>query len=156
MEMTSPSTSTRSPGMPCTTSSLTDAQMSRGTAGGRSPGTTATPPWERMFSSASAVELAGGDAGPAASRRSSSVCPTRSPAPRISGSGRRFLISSPRSSERHEPAVSSGGRVERVEDPLRDVVDLAHAVDLVDDAAPAVDADQRLGLLARRPPGGGG
>ena len=37
--------------------------------------------------------------------------------------------------------------VERVEDALGDVVDLAHAVDLDEDAALAVDLDQRLGLL---------
>ncbi len=33
MEMTSPSRSTRSPGMPCTTSSLTEAQMVAGNGG---------------------------------------------------------------------------------------------------------------------------
>ena len=33
MEMTSPSARTRSPGMPCTTSSLTDAQIEAGNGG---------------------------------------------------------------------------------------------------------------------------
>jgi hypothetical protein len=33
MEMTSPSTSVRAPGMPCTTSSLTEAQIVAGNGG---------------------------------------------------------------------------------------------------------------------------
>src|SRR4051794_41801508 len=44
MEMTSPSTSTREPGMPWTTSSLTEAQMVAGNGGGTEPGEEGTPP----------------------------------------------------------------------------------------------------------------
>jgi hypothetical protein len=53
------------------------------------------------------------------------------------------LISTPRS---RRALQLSWTAVERLEDALGDLVDLAHAVDLEQDAAVAVDVDQRRGL----------
>src|SRR6478736_780229 len=79
-------------------------------------------------------------------RSSSSVWPTTRPALRIRSICWGVLISTPRS---RRPMTSSGLRslVQRLEDALGDVGDLAHAVDLDDEATLLVDGDQRLGLL---------
>ena len=59
----------------------------------------------------------------------------------------RVLISMPRSPKHHGSASVCGTTSSAVEDPLGDLVDLAHAVDLDEEAAVAVDLDQRRGLL---------
>ena len=107
------------------------------------------PPWSRMLSSAIASSSPVVTPGRAAERSSSSVSPTSSPATRILSIWSRVLISRPRSRNPIETfAVSScGNDVERVEDPLGDVLDLAEAVDLDEQAAAAVDLDQGRGLL---------
>src|SRR6185369_3711479 len=82
----------------------------------------------------------------AAARSSSRVSPTSRPAVRIRSICSGVLISRWRSIR---PIVGSalGYGVERVEDPLGDLLDPAHAVDLVEQAARAIHLDQRLGLL---------
>src|SRR3954469_20466218 len=101
-----------------------------------------------MWSSARASSSPGLMPGRRAVRRSSRVWPVSRPARRIRSICWGVLISTPRS---RRPIGSSGSAlgydVERLEDPLRDVLDLAHAVDLEDDPVLAVDLDQRLGLL---------
>src|SRR6195952_5230760 len=80
-------------------------------------------------------------------RSSSRVSPTRSPATRILAIWSGVLISTPRS---RKPIASHSALVdvlEGLEDPLGDLVDLTHAVDLDEQAAVTVDLDQRLGLL---------
>src|SRR5262245_13369118 len=79
-------------------------------------------------------------------RSSSSVRPTTRPALRIVSICSGVLISTPRS---RRPMTSSGLRndVQGLEDPVGDLGDLAHPVDLDDDVALLVDRDQRLGLL---------
>src|SRR4051794_17708085 len=100
--------------------------------------------WSSAIASSSPVVIPGRQA----SRRSSRVWPVSSPARRIRSICSGVLISTPRS---RRPIGGSGSAlghdVEGVEDPLRDLVDLAHAVDLEEDAVLAVDLDQRLGLL---------
>ena len=68
------------------------------------------------------------------------------PATRIFSIWSGVLISMPRSRKPNVASLSVT-LVEGVEDPLGDLVDLAHAVDLDQQAAVAVDVDQRLGLL---------
>src|SRR5690349_25176497 len=77
-------------------------------------------------------------------RSSSSVSPTTRPARRIASICSGDLIWMPRSLR---DMSALGHHVEGVEDARGDLVDLAHPVDLGQDAAVAVDADQRLGLL---------
>src|SRR3954451_13152270 len=101
-----------------------------------------------MWSSARASSSPVVTPGRQAARRSSRVRPVNRPARRIRSIWSGVLISRPRSRRPMGSAGSAlGYGVERLEDPLRDVLDLAHAVDLVDDAVVAVDLDQRRGLL---------
>src|SRR3954447_9153207 len=87
--------------------------------------------------------------GRTASRSSSRVSPTSSPATRILPICSGVLISTPRSRKPMAayPGSALADVVEGVEDALGDLVDLAHAVDLDQQVAVAVDVDQRLGLL---------
>src|SRR5512139_3785110 len=85
-------------------------------------------------------------------RSSSSVRPTTRPAARMPSICSGVLISTPRSRQpiaRRLPVRRSalGDDVEGVEDPLGDLVDLAHAVDLDEEAAGTVDVDEGRGLL---------
>src|SRR4051794_21970339 len=105
------------------------------------------PPWDRMLSSASASSSPVVTPALVASRSSCKVSPTSRPATRIRSICSGVLISSDRSSRPISGRSGLGYDVEGVEDPLGDLFDDAHAVDLVDDATPAVDLDQRLGLL---------
>src|SRR6478735_1207332 len=87
--------------------------------------------------------------GRTAARSSSSVSPTSSPATRIRSICSGVLISIPRSRNpmtlRRPSAL--GHDVEGVEDAGGHLVDLTHPVDLDQDAALAVDPDERFGLL---------
>src|SRR3954452_18936777 len=98
-------------------------------------------------------------------RSSSRVSPTSRPATRIFSICSGVLISTPRSrnpmaslfhahgldypsaSLTARPPLRLGHGLERVEDPLGDLVDLAGAVDLDEQVAIAVHLDQRLGLV---------
>ena len=73
IEITSPSASTRSPGMPCTTWSLTEAQMEPGNGGWLYPLNEGMPPPERMWSSAIASSSPVVTPGRTASRSTSRV-----------------------------------------------------------------------------------
>src|SRR5262245_59418400 len=106
------------------------------------------PPWERMWSSASASSSPVVTPAFAAPRRSSRVSPTSRPATRIRSICSGVLISSERSSKPIGDPSALGYDVEGAEDPLGDFLDGSHAVDLVHDAALLVDADQGFGLLA--------
>src|SRR5215207_2549606 len=84
--------------------------------------------------------------GRTAARSSSRVSPTSRPATRIRSICSGVLISIPRS--RNDMGGSAlRDHVEGVEDAARHVRDLTHPVDLDEDAALAVDLDERLGLL---------
>jgi hypothetical protein len=73
IEITSPSARARSPGMPCTTSSFTDAQIVAGNGGTPYPRNDGMPPCERMCSSASASSCPVVTPGAQASRSTSRV-----------------------------------------------------------------------------------
>src|SRR6188768_3669225 len=103
------------------------------------------PPPERMWSSAIASSSPVVTPGRTASRSTSRVSPVRRPATRIFSIWSGVLISIPRS--RKPNVLALRDVVEGVEDPLRDLVDVAHAVDLDHQAAVAVDPDQRGGLV---------
>src|SRR5690349_14330911 len=87
--------------------------------------------------------------GRTAARSSSRVSPTSSPATLIRSICSGALVSIPRSRNPMGVRRPSALRddVEGVEDAGRHVVDLPHPVDLDQDAALAVDRDERLGLL---------
>src|SRR6478735_613224 len=93
--------------------------------------------------------------GTAAARSSSSVSPTSRPATRINATCSGVLIWMDRAERDRAHMGSAGGRSAhrgrgRVADGLEqaggDGVDLAHAVDLHEQAAVGVDARERLGL----------
>ena len=97
IEMMSPDASTRPPGMPCTTSSLTEAQMVPGNGGWPYPWNEGVPPADRMFSSAMASSSAVEIPARTDERSSSRVCPTSSPATRMLAICSDVLYSMPRS-----------------------------------------------------------
>src|SRR5690348_16504850 len=99
------------------------------------------PPPVRMWSSAIASSSPVVTPGRTASRSTSRVWPVSRPATRIFSIWSGVLISMPRS--RKPNALALRDVVERAEDPLGDLVDLAHAVDLDHQATVAVDVDQR-------------
>src|SRR6478672_3746782 len=83
--------------------------------------------------------------GRARSRTISRVRATTRPACRMCSTCSGVLTWTPRS---RQPTRSGlGDDVERGEDALGDLVDAAHAVDLDEDAAGAVELDERLGLV---------
>src|SRR6187200_2850236 len=103
------------------------------------------PPPDRMWSSAIASSSPVVTPGRTAPRSTSRVWPVRSPARRIFSIWSGVLISMPRSRKPNVLALHDVD--ERVVDPLRDLVDLTHAVDLDHQAAVAVDIDQRRSLV---------
>src|SRR5688572_17131173 len=102
-----------------------------------------------MLASASVSSSSVLTPGRTAARSSSRVSPTSRPATRIRSICSGVLISIPRSRNatvlRRPSAL--GDDVESVEDAGGHLVDLADPVDLDQDAALAVDPDERLGLL---------
>ena len=135
--------------MPCTTSSLTEAQMVPGNGGWEYPLNDGIPPWDLMLSSARASSspvVTPGSYGVAEQLERLPHQQAGDPhqADLLGGLDLDAAVSHPRS------RLRSGLRnnVERLEDALGDLVDLAHAVDLDQDPPPAVDLDQGLGLLA--------
>src|SRR3954447_334853 len=97
-----------------------------------------------MWSSASASSAAVVMPGRADSRTRASAPWTTRPAARISSSWAAVFTSI---RERPNTGRSATAVLEDVEDPVGHHVDLAHAVDLDEQPALAVDRRQRLGLL---------
>src|SRR6195952_2356382 len=90
--------------------------------------------------------------GRTSGRSSSRVCPTNNPATRILAIWSGVLISIPRSRQPIRPVPSTTTLalvdfLQRAEDALGDLLDLAHAVDLDQQPSVAVHLDQGLGLL---------
>ena len=152
IEMMSPSSSRTAPGMPCTITSLGEAQMTPGNGGWRSRGSSSG----RRGGRARRGRLhraRGRDAGPDGGRVSSRASRPRPGRPaRILASGLGRLADADVGGLLQHPSAYDGPRpgaaVDGADDPLGDVVGVPEAVDGVEQVPPLVPDDQRLGLLA--------